>query len=433
MAEPACCSLPSRALRIALLTHSVNPRGGVVHTVSLAEALHDLGHDVTVLAPATPGQTMFRPLRCKLSLVAVPAMPPADVAAMVEARLAALIQLVRRLMAEQPFEVLHAQDSISGNALATLRQQHEIEGFVRTVHHLDLFDDARLMAWQQRAFAEASQVLCVSAGWCAQLRREHGIDATQVMNGVDAQRFSPNPGPDDAAVLTRLGLRRGPGPGVRPGLDTDALLLLAVGGIEPRKNTLAILQAFALLRHQRPGAQLAIAGGASLLDHGRYQVGFDAALQALRAADPGLADAVHITGTLGDSVMPALYRAADVLLMPSLTEGFGLVVLEALASGTPVVVSNRAPFTEYLAPGEAGGVCWADPTAPASIAAAALRALQPGRAQALADQLPEVCRRYNWPSSARRHVAIYRAHLALRDGALRRASVKPPGARALPA
>jgi predicted peroxiredoxin len=47
-------------LRIALLTHSVNPRGGVVHTLELATALTALGHDVTVFAPAVPGETLFR-------------------------------------------------------------------------------------------------------------------------------------------------------------------------------------------------------------------------------------------------------------------------------------------------------------------------------------------------------------------------------------
>ena len=53
---------------------------------------------------------------------------------------------------------------------------------------------------------------------------------------------------------------------------------------------------------------------------------------------------------VAEADMPALYRIADVLALPSLHEGFGLAVLEALASGTPVVVSRRAPFTEYLGP-----------------------------------------------------------------------------------
>ena len=57
-------------MKIGLLTHSVNPRGGVVHTLELAQALHQAGHVVTVMAPATPGQRMFRPVPCGLQLVA---------------------------------------------------------------------------------------------------------------------------------------------------------------------------------------------------------------------------------------------------------------------------------------------------------------------------------------------------------------------------
>ena len=110
--------------------------------------------------------------------------------------------------------------------------------------------------------------------------------------------------------------------------------------------------------------------------------------------------------------MPALFRLADVLLMPSLREGFGLVVLEALASGTPVVVSRIAPFTEYLDAGEAGWV-WADPERAGSIASAMVRAADPARAAALRRSPPSVLDRYSWTASAARHVALYRAHHAL--------------------
>ena len=75
MPEPS-----SRPLRIALLTHSVNPRGGVVHTLELANALHDRGHQVTMLAPARPGQTLFRTPRCAVELVPLDAVREAPVA-----------------------------------------------------------------------------------------------------------------------------------------------------------------------------------------------------------------------------------------------------------------------------------------------------------------------------------------------------------------
>lgn len=396
--------MPSRRLRIGLLTHSVHPRGGVVHTLELADALHEAGHDVTVMAPALPGQALFRTPRCAVELVPV-APAPADLASMVASRRDAYIGHLAPLLEPRGYDVLHAQDGIGGNALATLQERGLIDGFVRTVHHLDTFDDARVMAWQQRAFLRARQVLCVSQTWCDILQREHGVAAALVHNGVDLRRYGHQPGPADARVRRRHALRAGAAHG--------APVYLAVGGIEERKNTVRVLQAFAALRVRQPQAQLVIAGGASLLDHGRYAREFTEALAAsgLRVG-PG-ADVV-ITGTVADDEMPALFRAADVLVMASLREGFGLVVLEALACGTPVVVSRQAPFTEYLPTDEQHGeACWADPLNPLSIADAMARACEPGRAEALARAVPEVCRRYSWTASAARHVALYRAMRAL--------------------
>jgi glycosyltransferase involved in cell wall biosynthesis len=82
------------------------------------------------------------------------------------------------------------------------------------------------------------------------------------------------------------------------------------------------------------------------------------------------------------------------------------VVLEALASGTPVVVSRMAPFTEYL--GEDDGL-WVDPLSVASISHAMQRALDPAHARALALEAPAVCLRFSWHATALRHTALYRA------------------------
>ena len=387
--------MPER-LHIGLLTHSVNPRGGVVHTLELADALHERGHRVTVFAPALAGQAMFRTTRCELALVPVPERA-VSVVDMVATRRAAFVRHLSRTLASRGFDVLHAQDAIGGNALADLVEMGEIAGFVRTVHHLDHFDDLQLAAWQERAFTRASQVLCVSRTWCEHLESRFRVPACLVHNGVDMQRFKRQPQAGDAEVAQRHGLR--------PGATT----LLAVGGIEARKNTLRMLEAFLAWRVSRPGAQLVIAGGASLLDHDDYGRRFAALLAA-----SGAAEDVLVTGTVPDADMPALMRAADVLLMASLREGFGLVVLEALASGTPVVVSRLAPFTEYLPVDErAGHCCWADPESVDSIARAIARACDPEHARALASASPAVCERFSWQESAASHEAIYRAHRAL--------------------
>ena len=383
-------------LAIGLLTHSVNPRGGVVHTLELADALHERGHRVTVFAPAFAGQSLFRSTRCEFELVQVTERAK-SVVDMVATRRAAFVGHLKHTLATRRFDVLHAQDAIGGNALADLVEAGAIDGFVRTVHHLDRFDDARLMTWQERAFTAASQVLCVSRTWCDRLQADFGVPTRLVQNGVDLRRYTSHPADQDADVVTRYGLRPG-GP-----------MFLAVGGIEERKNTLRLLQAFLAFRARQRGAQLVIAGGASLLDHDDYGHRFAALLAA-----SGASNDVVITGTVDDADMPALFRAADVLLMASQCEGFGLVVLEALASGTPTVVSRIAPFTEYLPEDErAGHCCWTDPQSVDAIAAAMARACDPAHALALAVDTPAICERFSWQSSASSHEAIYRAHRAL--------------------
>ncbi len=382
------------ALRIGLLTHSVHPRGGVVHTLELAQALHAAGQAVTVFVPMTPGQRLFRSVPFRVEPVPVEAAPP-GVAAMVEARIAAFGRHLAPRCRETRFDVLHAQDPIGANALAHLQDRGLIDGFVRTVHHLDTFDDPRLAAWQRRGFERARQVLCVSDVWRAQLRRDHGVAATLVHNGVDLARYTRHADPQDTSLLAPLGLHAG------------APVFLAVGGVEERKNTLRILQAFVRVRAAWPQAQLVVAGGASLLDHTGYAAEFRQVVAASGLAS-GPGEPLLTTGPLPDAIMPALYRRADVLVTPSLREGFGLVVLEALASGTPVVASRIAPFTEYLGDADC---CWATPTDVASIADAMERALAPERAAALAKATPAVCLRFNWPASASRHLAIYRAGL----------------------
>jgi glycosyltransferase-like protein len=375
-------------LRIAMLAHSTNPRGSVVHALELGDALAAQGHDVVVHAPDPSGAGFFRKTRCRTATV--PAQPVADdLFALVEARIADYVAYFAGPRAER-FDLYHAQDAISGNALARLRESGAIPGFLRTVHHLDAFDDPRLAARQARAMIAADRVLCVSRLWQEVLAREYGIAAARVGNGVDADRFSPEPGALDGALRARFGLGGGP-------------VYLTVGGIETRKNTARILEAFVLVRKSRPAARLVIAGGASLLDHGAARAAFDAALCAY-GLDTGPGAAVIPTGPLADAEMPALYRLADALVFPSLREGFGLVVLEAMACGIPAIVSRAPPFSEYLAEDEC---LWVEPGSVTEIAAAMLAAAERPVRRRLATAGRQVCRRHSWPASARDHQDIY--------------------------
>jgi len=375
----------SSGLRIAILTHSTNPRGGVVHALALADALAELGHTPVVHAPDPTGKGFFR--RSVAATRSVSAWPASgDVVAMVEARIADYVRYFEDA-ANRQYDVFHAQDGISGNALATLKQRGLIQRYIRTVHHIDAFRDERLCELDRRSIVHADGLFVVSRFWQEYLQAEMSRSATLVGNGVDTARYSPVATPGDQVLRARLGLRTGP-------------ILLSVGGVEQRKNTHGILEAFRQVHAVHRSAQLVIAGGASLLDHGLYRQQFNSRLR-----EAGLpADAIIETDPLMDAEMPSLFRLADALLFPSLREGFGLVVLEAMASGVPAVVSHIAPFTEYLGLDD---VAWCDPHHAGSIADATLSALsEPLRSRLIANGA-RVARRHDWCRTAMAHMATY--------------------------
>jgi glycosyltransferase-like protein len=373
-------------MRVALLAHSTNPRGGVVHALELGDALVRLGCHATAHAPDVRGTGFFRKTLC--NTVAVPASPAgSNTTEMVEIRAADYVRYFEP-HASRRFDVFHAQDGISANALATLKERGLIRAFARTVHHLDQFADPRLQRLQVRGITAADQLFVVSHLVQGELRERFGREAVIVGNGVDVKRFSSAEGPEDADLRARLDLT-GAGP-----------VFLAIGGVEARKNTHGILEGFTQVWQLRPDAVLVIAGGASVLDHHAYQVRFNEMLE-----QSGLpATSVRVIGPMAQADMPALYRLADCLVFPSLREGFGLVVLEAMASGVPVVTARIAPFTEYLSE---ESVIWCDPQSARSIAEGMLMALiEPLRVQMIAAG-HALALQHDWRQTALAHIATY--------------------------
>ncbi|MDT8872225.1 glycosyltransferase [Komagataeibacter rhaeticus] len=312
------------SLSIAILTHSTNPRGGVVHGMALAEALCDAGHDATLIAPDATGAGFFRTPRCATNCI--PAVPETDLPTLVERR----IGEIRDALRGQHFDVLHAQDPISANALAELVEEGGYRALRARSTILTIFTHPVLPRGRNG-----------DQGGGRTVYRQHNVGRCPAQRPwprspgrgqrVDPVRFSHVPTAHDATLRARYHL------------PADRHLILSVGGIERRKNTLQLLDAFLALRRERPDVHLVVAGGASLLDHSAYRTRFMARLR-----ESGAADHVTITGPVADEDMPAFYRQADVLAYPSVTEGFGLCPLEALIRGTPVVVPEIAPFTEHL-------------------------------------------------------------------------------------
>ena len=185
-------------------------------------------------------------------------------------------------------------------------------------HHPEAYPRAG-RAWHERstriAAAEAARILVPSAATAADLTGLYGVEGERVT--VTPLGVDPAPGDRGAALelLAELGV---PGP-----------FLLAVGTLEPRKNLPRLLAAFAAAAGELPEHHLVVVG----------PVGWGPAL------DPGAAR-VELAGRVPDPVLRGLYELADGLAYPSLHEGFGLPVLEAMAAGTPVLTSDRSSLPE---------------------------------------------------------------------------------------
>ena len=378
--------------RVALYTYATQPRGGVAHAIELGNALHAAG--VTVMLHALDdGGGFFRSPRCPYRTIAVP-RERGDIVSLVRSRIAAYIAALER--SHDTFDIHHAHDGISGNALATLVERGAIDAFARTVHHADDFSDGTLAELQTRSIRAARDVFVVSDVWRDEVRALFGIEASRVTNGVDAARFVPISARERMRIRRRFGVAGSP-------------IYLAIGGIEARKNSLGILEAFARVRIVHPGAQLVVAGGASVFDHTAYRRSFAARAEMLGLE---IGSSVIVLGIVADPEMPGLIASADALVFPSLTEGFGLVVLEALACEVPVVTSAIAPFTEYVGSDEAELVDPADPDAIAAGMISAIKTAQRTR-RVLAGRA--VVDRFSWPASARTHIARYEEILRARD------------------
>ncbi|KQR21616.1 MSMEG_0565 family glycosyltransferase [Microbacterium sp. Leaf151] len=366
-------------MRIAQLTYSTKPRGGVVHTLALAEALATRGHEVEVWTLGRGDDTaFFRPVdpRVRVRVVPFPSLDGEGVGQRIERS----IELMAAAL-DADADIVHAQDCISANA--ALRRGIPV---VRTIHHLDTFTTPQLVACHDRAVIEPVARLCVSRAVSREVEQAYGVRPEVIANGVDAERFGGASEPSAAGARERWRTQLGD-------------YVLALGGIEPRKGSIDLLDAFALVRDAHPDVRLVFGGGETLFDYREYRERFEA-----RAVELGIHPTV--LGPVDDDALPALVAAARVLAFVSTKEGFGLAAMEALAASTPVVARDLPVIREVF--GDA--VLYA--STPAEIAARLDEVLR-GAAQTDTAGGVALARAHTWDRAARAHEEFY-AHVPQR-------------------
>lgn len=266
---------------------------------------------------------------------------------------------------------------------------------VITVHDLAFLRMPGLLTGQSRryyggihrAVEEADAVITVSQATADDLIRLVHAPPGKVHVVYEAPDVSLHRIPREAAAAT-----------VRERFGLEGAYALFVGTLEPRKNIPALVQAFAQVRRDFP-VRLVLAGSSGWLSEGIFK----------SVREQAFADGVVFLGGVDQADLQPLYCAADVLVLPSLYEGFGLPAVEAMACGTPVVVANTGALPEIV--GEAG--VQVRPEDPSDIAAGLGWVLgNPTFREALIERGIERAASFSWERAARETLAIYEQVLA---------------------
>ena len=267
----------------------------------------------------------------------------------------AALPLARKMHAERPFDLVDAQFFFpDGPAAATIARELGLPLSIKArgadIHHWGSeqhANSALIAAGQQ-----ASGLLAVS-GPLADDMVALGMPREKILvhyTGLDRTRFHPL-GRDTArlAMTSDLGLRISP----------DRALLACVGALVPRKG-----QSFAITALvQLPDAELALVGSGP----------DEAALRRL-ATELGVADRVHFLGSVDHDLLPVLLSAANVMVLPSASEGLANAWVEALACGTPLVICDAGGAREVVRDDSAGRIVARDASAIAAAVAEILAA-----------------------------------------------------------
>lgn len=314
--------------------------GGVtVYVRELARAFAAEGWPVDVVTRRQSPDQPEREYRNGVHVIRVDAGPPRAIANDDIAEfLPQACEAVRALAAARSYRFVSSHYWLSGVVGEAIASEYGIP-HVHTLHSHGIERKKRDAVTLQRIEAERrllqrAEIVALSKAHIAVFRHRYGVDPSVsiVPGGVDTERFCPG---DRDAALQELGL------------PVDRTWIGYVGRLAKEKGIDDLLHAFALVHVRNPNAGLFVIGGARASSR--------IPELTVLAQQLHLAGAVRFLGPIPNQNVAYAFQAADVLAVPSHYEAFGLVALEARATGTPVIASDIGGLRDLVAP-ESGGV-----------------------------------------------------------------------------
>lgn len=392
-----------RSLSVALLSWEYPPVvvGGLArHVHALARALAGDGHRVTVYTRGdarTPAETHEDGVRVVRVQGYPPNIPMDDLVPWVLGLNLALLHRVERDIRDRPPDVLHAHDWLVAYAGAALKDLADFP-LVVTIHATEHGRHRGRLGGPTQRFVhaverwltgEADRLITCSAYMRGELTRLFGVPTAKldmIPNEVDVPAFERTSGPRGEAW------------------SGGAPVILFAGRLQYEKGVQTLLRALPLIRRRVPGVRVLITG------RGTYRRDLETLADRL-----SLDGQVRFEGFIDEDRLRCLYRTADVVVVPSLYEPFGLVALESMAAGTPVVAADTGGLREIVEHGVTG--LRFVPADPGSLARATVRVLtdRPLAERLAARARAALAERGSWADAASRTADAYRRAVANRS------------------
>jgi glycogen(starch) synthase len=375
-------------MKVLMLSWEFPPQivGGIApHVHDLSLALADRGEEITVVTRGNTSTETEEDLH-GIKVYRVPPSnpePPDFISWVLQLNLKLMEKAVFLAERGQEFDLIHAHDWLVAYAGQGLKHAYR-KPLIGTIHATEWGRNGGLHNELQRYISnvewrltfEAWRVICCS-------RYQLPADKLRVVpNGVYPEIFRHRSG--DAQVIRR-----------KYAAD-DERIIFYIGRLVFEKGLDVLLEAAAKILAQQQKVKFVIAGKGPYAKHLHE-----------RAKEMGLYDRFYFTGYIDDVTRNALFSTADVAVFPSLYEPFGIVALEAMAAGTPVVVTNTGGLGEVVRHGKNG--LKAAPNDPESLAENILWLLTyPEQAKALRNQaFRDLKSKYDWGKIADRTMAVY--------------------------